>query len=140
MHKTNSWPNSIVVYTDGASRGNPGPASIGIHFLDKELKELDRVSEPLGIQTNNFAEYTAVLRALEIANKNQVSEILIRSDSELMIRQMNGIYKVKSDSIKPLFEACKKLIPKFKQVIFEHVRREQNKIADELANHALDFS
>jgi ribonuclease HI len=138
--KSSGWPKSVIIYTDGASRGNPGPASLGIHVITSTDKEVARISEPLGIQTNNFAEYTAVLRALELAKENGAKEIHLRSDSELMIRQMTGIYKVKSPVIKPLFDACKDLLKHFNSVKFEHVRREQNTVADELANHALDFA
>jgi ribonuclease HI len=133
-----TWPKEIIVYTDGASRGNPGPASIGIHVISLEGTVLFEHKESLGTQTNNFAEYTAVLRSLELARSYGVRSILIRSDSELMVKQMKGEYKVKSPAIQPLFEVCKGLLSHFEKVRFEHVRREQNKEADRLANEALD--
>ena len=132
------WPENVVVHTDGACRGNPGPSSIGLHFLDAQGAELDRLGEKIGMQTNNFAEYTAVIRALEVAALHGVRRITIRSDSELMVRQMQGIYKVKSEAIRPLFERVKLLQAQFAEVRYEHVRREYNVEADRLANLALD--
>lgn len=133
-----SWPTSVIIYTDGASRGNPGPASIGIYVTDKESVSFFEHGETLGMQTNNFAEYTAVVRALELANRHGSTEVLLRSDSELMVKQMTGIYKVKSDVIKPLFQRARELCRGFKSVRFEHVRREFNAEADRVANEALD--
>lgn len=132
------WPAEIIVYTDGASRGNPGPASIGIYVTNVESEPLFEFGERLGQQTNNFAEYTAVVRALEIANQRGVQRVLLRSDSELMVKQMTGIYKVKSPAIQPLHAQAIALIRKFDSVRFEHVRREFNAEADRIANQALD--
>jgi ribonuclease HI len=132
------WPESVVVHTDGACRGNPGPSSIGLHFLDTQGADLDRVGERIGTQTNNYAEYTAVIRALEVAARHGVRRLTVRSDSELMVRQMQGVYKVKSEAIRPLFERVQQLQRQFAEVRFEHVRREFNAEADRLANLALD--
>ena len=132
------WPEKVIIYTDGASRGNPGPASIGIYVTDIDGGVVAEVGEKLGSQTNNYAEYTAVQRAFELANAEQVKDVVLRSDSQLLIRQMLGEYKVKSESIRPLFLECKSLAEKFSSVQFEHVRREFNKEADSLANQALD--
>ena len=132
------WPKSVVVYTDGASRGNPGPASIGVHIEDFSGITVFDHWEHVGLQTNNFAEYTAVIRGLQICAEQFVDEVTVKSDSEFMIRQLTGAYKVKSETIKPLFNQAKTLITKFKSVNLVHVRREFNKIADELANRALD--
>lgn len=132
------WPESVVVHTDGACRGNPGPSSIGLHFLDAQGADLDRVGERIGNQTNNYAEYTAVIRALEMAARHGVRRLTVRSDSELMVRQMQGVYKVKSEAIRPLFERVQQLQRQFTEVRFEHVRREFNAEADRLANLALD--
>lgn len=130
--------NNIVVYTDGASRGNPGPASYGVWICESE-KPVEELKGYLGIQTNNFAEYTAVIQALTWAKQKGVAEITIRTDSELLVKQLSGVYKVKSDVIKPLFQQVKTLIQgNFKRVDFQHVRREFNKEADRLANEALD--
>ncbi|HRK07889.1 MAG TPA: ribonuclease HI family protein [Pseudobdellovibrionaceae bacterium] len=132
------WPESVVVHTDGACRGNPGPSSIGLHFIDSQGGDLDRVGERIGTQTNNYAEYTAVIRALEVAARHGVRRLTVRSDSELMVRQMQGVYKVKSEAIRPLFERVQQLQRQFAEVRFEHVRREFNAEADRLANLALD--
>lgn len=131
------WPAEIIAYTDGASRGNPGPASIGIYITDADGEMIHEHREKLGHQTNNYAEYMAVLRALELAKEHGSKKVLLRADSELMVRQMTGIYKVKNEGIKVLFAQCKELAAKFELKI-EHVRREKNKEADRLANLALD--
>ncbi len=134
----NTWPHEVIAYTDGASRGNPGPASLGIYVTDREANLIEEYGEKLGNQTNNFAEYTAVLRALQLASKRGARRIHLKSDSELMVKQMTGVYKVKSPVIMPLVLECKTWIKKFDSVTFEHVRREYNKEADRLANEALD--
>jgi len=136
--KLATWPREVVIYTDGASRGNPGAASIGVFVTGPSGETVLEYKECVGHQTNNYAEYTAVLRSLELAKEHGTSVVTIRSDSELMVRQMQGQYKVKSPVIIPLFQSCKALIPEFKKVEFEHVRREYNREADRLANEALD--
>ncbi len=129
--------NKLQVFTDGASKGNPGKASIGVSVLDAG-QEIESISKFIGTQTNNFAEYTALIEALKLlAEKYSGSEIEVFADSELMIKQLNGVYKVKNANIKPLYEAIRKLLPSFSAVSFTHVRREFNKRADELANLAL---
>jgi ribonuclease HI len=133
-----TWPIKLTVFTDGASRGNPGPASIGVVFIDSEDQTIHELGEKLGHQTNNFAEYTAVIRALELAVEHGVQELTLKSDSELMVRQMEGRYKVKSPVIIPLFEQARKLAKKIKTFKLEHIRREFNSEADRLANLALD--
>lgn len=138
MGKIKKWPKSVIIYTDGASRGNPGLASIGIHVTTEDGESLQDISEALGLETNNVAEYTAVLRALEMAKQNKVHTVTLRSDSELMIRQMTGLYKVKSEGLKELYSQCQKLVAQIGDVRFEHVRREFNAVADRLANEALD--
>lgn len=132
------WPKKVIIYTDGASRGNPGRAAIGIHVTDLDSQTIAEHKEALGVQTNNFAEYTAVIRALELSLAQGVTDIILRSDSELMVRQMSGVYKVKSEAILPLYEKVKELLSQFSSVKFEHVRRESNREADRLANEALD--
>ncbi len=128
----------LKVYTDGASRGNPGPAAIGIVFYDQKDTVVGEHKEHLGNQTNNFAEYMAVIRAMEICTKTSVTEIDFYCDSQLLVKQMLGEYKVKAPQIKPLFDQAKKLTGQFKTVGFHHIRREFNKEADALANQALD--
>lgn len=129
--------NKFQIYTDGASKGNPGKASIGVSIMNNG-QEIEAISKAIGIQTNNFAEYTALIEALKLlSDKYPGSEIDVFADSELMIKQLNGVYKVKNANIKPLYEMIRKLIPYFYKVSFTHVRREFNKRADELANLAL---
>lgn len=139
-HKTVSMDlaNNLKIYTDGASRGNPGPAAIGIVFYDTDDNLLAEHKELLGDQTNNYAEYMAVIRALEICKDKEVSGIAFYCDSQLLTKQMSGEYRVKAPQIKPLFEKAKELCRSFSNVEFHHVRREFNKEADALANQALD--
>lgn len=132
------WPEKVQVFTDGASRGNPGPASIGVFVLTEDGSTLLEHGERLGDQTNNFAEYTAVLRALEICSEKEVASVQVFSDSELLVKQLNGIYKVKSEHLRGLYLQCQDLTQNFQKVQFTHVRREFNKTADALANKALD--
>ena len=133
------WPKKILIYTDGASRGNPGPCAMGIQALDnKQHLIYEEASYLADNNTNNFAEYRAVIRALELAVKHSVQELSLFSDSQFLIRQLEGKYKVKSSHIRPLFEQCQKLMKKIPKTHFEHIPREQNKEADALANKALD--
>jgi ribonuclease HI len=132
------WPKTVKIYTDGASRGNPGPASIGVSFTTTQEEEIFTLSEALGNQTNNFAEYTALVRGLQVAKENNVDNIWVRTDSQLMVRQILGEYKVKSESIKGLHAEASEILKNFEKVRIEHIPREQNKRADELANQALD--
>lgn len=134
------WLKSVVMYTDGASRGNPGPSSVGVVFVNLKGDEIDTISEVIGTRTNNFAEYTAVIMGLKKALKNKVTQIHVKSDSEFLIKQLKGEYRVKSETILPLFEEARMLLKKFKAVKLEHIRREFNKKADMLANEALDTS
>ena len=134
----NNWPPKVIIYTDGACRGNPGQSSTGLAVLNHKETTLYEEASLLGVQTNNFAEYQAVLRALELSTQNQVQSLVLKSDSQLLINQLNKSYKVRSKNIKPLYQACKKHLSKIPQVTLQHVRREQNKRADELANLILD--
>ena len=136
--QADQWPEEVCIYTDGASRGNPGKASGGLVVYNTEGACLYETGFFLGTQTNNFAEYSAVLKALTLSVQNKVQKLTLKSDSELLIKQLQGIYKVKSLNIKELFEECKKQKSKIPNVQFQHVRREYNKKADELANLILD--
>lgn len=130
-----------VIYTDGASRGNPGPSSIGaaIYFEGPDgLEEVATISEPIGHTTNNVAEYQAVAAALELVGTFEPAEVIVRADSQLLVRQLDGEYRVKSPNLKPLFAEVRRLVEKLPRVEFEHVRRELNTRADGLANEALD--
>lgn len=130
--------SNLIIYTDGASRGNPGPASYGVYIL-VDPNEVVEIKGVLGQQTNNFAEYTAVIEALKWVVKNAFKAAELRSDSELLIKQLKGEYKVKSETLKPLHSEIKDLMTKNNlQIQFKHVRRELNKEADRLANEALD--
>ena len=133
-----NWPKKLIIYTDGASRGNPGPASAGIAVYNTDKLCIYEEAFLLKEQSNNFAEYSAVLRALYISAINQTDILTLNSDSELLIKQLSGFYKVKSANIKKLYEECKKWESKIPQVNFQHVRRENNKRADALANLILD--
>ncbi|HEV3482479.1 MAG TPA: reverse transcriptase-like protein [Candidatus Acidoferrales bacterium] len=127
-----------VANIDGASRGNPGPASYAVVIRDPSGKIILELAKKLGRETNNVAEYYALLAALDYAVSYGISALRIRSDSELLVRQIQGRYKVKSAELKPLFERATKLARQLSYFAIEHVRREQNRDADALANVALD--
>jgi ribonuclease HI len=133
--------NKLKIYTDGASRGNPGPAAAAYIFLHgKEI--IYKNSLYLGTETNNSAEYQAILNALGEAHKFSEGEITLYSDSQLIIRQLNGVYKVKSKNLYPYFNKIQNIKKKYKQVIFKHVNRTNKYIqkCDALANEMLDKS
>lgn len=123
---------------DGASRGNPGPASYGVVLRDPDGNKILELAKNIGRETNNVAEYFALLAALDYAALHGITALRIRSDSELLVRQMQGVYKVKSPDLKPLQERAAKLTRQLQYFAIEHVRRELNKDADALANVALD--
>ena len=123
---------------DGASRGNPGPASYAVVLRDPQGKIVLELAKNIGRETNNVAEYFALLAALDYATSHNISALRIRSDSELLVRQMQGRYKVKSADLKPLHERAAKLARQLQYFAIEHVRRELNRDADALANVALD--
>jgi ribonuclease HI len=129
---------SLTSFTDGGARGNPGPAAIGVAIYDDEGNTVHEVSEYLGHQTNNYAEYTALVRALKEAKKLGAEKLSCFLDSELVVKQLAGEYRVKNEDLRVLFEEAKKLACDFTRVTFEHVRREKNKAADRLVNEALD--
>ena len=133
-----NWPKEVIIYTDGACRGNPGPSSLGITVSDLNGELVYEYAATLGQQTNNFAEYSAVQKALELARDHSASRVILRSDSQLLVRQLTGEYKVKAAGLKPLFLKCREISRAFENVKFEHVRREFNKRADALANQVLD--
>ena len=127
-----------IANIDGASRGNPGPAAYAVVIRDAEGKLVLELAKKFGRDTNNVAEYYALLAALDYATTHGISALRIRSDSELLVRQMQGRYKVKSPDLKPLHERASILSRQLKYFAIEHVRREQNTDADALANVALD--
>lgn len=128
----------LTIYTDGASRGNPGAAAFA-YVIRGDGVPLVEEAGCLGTMTNNQAEYTALVRALEHAARLGAGHrLLVHSDSELMVKQMNGQYKVKNADLLDLYEQAKELAGQFEGVQLIHVRREQNKRADALCNEALD--
>ncbi|MBI2339889.1 MAG: ribonuclease HI family protein [Deltaproteobacteria bacterium] len=127
-----------MMYTDGASRGNPGEAGAGALLVSAGGKEIP-LSRYLGTKTNNQAEYAALLMGLEELKKQKAGEVEIRADSELMVRQLKGEYRVKNEGLIPYYEKAKNLLKSFEKVSFCHVPREENKEADKLANEAIDF-
>lgn len=129
--------NLVSIYTDGASRGNPGRAAISFCLEGDGVAPVE-FSEAIGIRTNNFAEYTAMIRALKFASEIGATRVRLHSDSELMVKQMRGQYRVKHADIIPLHRAASDLVAKFERVEFVHVLRGENAEADHLCNEALD--
>ena len=128
----------LIAFSDGASRGNPGKAACAVILFDEKNEELLRRSKPLGVTTNNVAEYEGVLLALDLARTLGASDVEVRLDSELVVRQLNGQYKVKHPTLKPLFERTRGMMAEFDSVAVSHVPRDENTLADELANDELD--
>ena len=122
---------------DGGSRGNPGPAGYGVR-IEQEDGTIAELKESLGLATNNVAEYSGLIAALRWAAAHGISKLHIRADSELLVKQMLGQYRVKSPGLQPLYEQARALTRQIGDVTFEHVRREFNKDADRLANEAMD--
>jgi ribonuclease HI len=128
----------MIFHIDGGSRGNPGPAAFGVRVEDADGHLLAEISESIGVATNNVAEYSGLLAALRHAIEHGASSVLVRSDSELLVKQMRGEYRVKHPNLKPLVEQARGLVGRIGRVRFEHIRRELNAEADRLANEAMD--
>jgi ribonuclease HI len=128
----------VIVSCDGASRGNPGPAGIGVQITDDDGTVLAEIAEGLGETTNNVAEYTAAIEGLKRALELGGTDVLLRSDSQLLINQLTGRYRVKTAHIVPLHQEILALASKFDRIRFEHVRRERNTEPDRLANEGVD--
>lgn len=135
----------IIIYTDGGSRNNPGPAGIGVVITKEDGTTIKEISRFLGKQTNNWAEYEAIITGLEevkkMLGKDRAKEtkIEVRADSELAVRQLSGLYQIKEETLFPQFIKIWNLrVAYFPNIIFTHVRRENNKHADALANEAMD--
>jgi ribonuclease HI len=126
-----------VIHTDGGSRGNPGPSAYA-YVIECSGRPAIEEKGYFGSSTNNIAEYTGLVRALEHAQKLGARRLLVHSDSELMVKQMNGAYQVRHPGLLPLYQEAKKLSRGFESVTFRHIRREQNSRADALCNEALD--
>ena len=137
-HAATSPSGVHIANIDGASRGNPGPAAYAVVMRDPQGHVILELGKKLGRETNNVAEYYALLAALDYAVTHGISALRLRSDSELLVRQMQGRYKVKSADLKPLHERASKFCRQLSYCAIEHVRREQNREADALANVALD--
>jgi ribonuclease HI len=129
---------SYQANVDGGSRGNPGPAAYGVVVRDPRGEIVARLKKYIGNNTNNVAEYFGLIAALDYAQNHGIRALRIESDSELMVKQLRGQYKVKSEELKPLFERAKKMSQTFESFRISHVYREQNKEADALVNQALD--
>lgn len=136
-HRPGAHPR-LRVYSDGAARGNPGPAGAGAVLLSPDGEVVERLGKYLGRQTNNVAEYRGLLLGLSRAFELGAREVEVVSDSELMIRQLQGRYQVKSPNLLPLWEEAMDLLSRFQAVRLVHVLREQNRDADEMSNRAID--
>ena len=129
--------NRVIIYTDGASLGNPGPSAIGATIKDEQGKLIARISQRIGWATNNQAEYKAIIAALEEAAKLGAKQVDISSDSQLVVRQISGEYRVKKAGLKPLYQQVKKLQSLLDGFTITYIPRQQNQEADNLANMAL---
>jgi len=132
-------PEQITIYTDGGSRGNPGPSAAAYVILDERNHRLEARGFYLGQATNNFAEYTALLRGLQRAKQIKAKRVTVRSDSELLVRQINGEYKVKNTALQNLHSQSLTLLEQFSDWQVKHIAREKNKEADKLVNRAINL-
>ena len=128
-----------VIFVDGASRGNPGPAAIGVTIKDERGELITFISRRIGKATNNQAEYRAIIAALEEAVRLDVKQVDIKMDSELVVKQINGEYRVKKATLKPLYQQVKQLQGLLRGFTVTHIPRQRNFEADKLANKALDI-
>ncbi len=131
-------PRRVTVYSDGAARGNPGPAGAGVRIEDARGRRVSEAARYLGEATNNVAEYRALILGLELARELGASEVELRADSELIIRQMTGEYRVRNVRLQELHRQAQALEQAFHSVGYVHIRREHNRAADRLANLAID--
>jgi ribonuclease HI len=131
-------PGLLTVSCDGAARGNPGPAGIGVQITDPDGVVVAEIAEGLGETTNNVAEYTAAIEGLKRARELGATRVHLRSDSLLLINQLTGRYRVKTPHLQPLHRQLRELARGFADVAYEHVRRERNTEADRLANIGVD--
>jgi len=131
-------PGHLIIACDGASRGNPGPAGIGVEITDDDGVIVAEIARGIGETTNNVAEYTAVIEGLALAMELGARSVTLRSDSQLLINQLTGRYRVKAPHLQPLHRRARSLAAGFERVSFEHVPREENIEADRLANEGVD--
>lgn len=132
-----------ILYSDGGARGNPGPAASGAVLFSVDESgslgsEIDRTGKYLGETTNNIAEYRALIIGMILAESYEITHLTCFLDSELIVKQLNGEYKVKNENMKNLFTEVQELLDNFQQIEFKHIRREKNKIADSIVNEILD--
>jgi len=130
--------DKVVIHTDGAARGNPGPAAIGVTIKDENGTQVTNISQRIGSTTNNQAEYRAVIAALEKAVDIGARQVTVKSDSELVVKQIQGRYRVKNIALRPLYQKVVRLIGSFEDFSITAIPRTQNTEADKLANKALD--
>lgn len=136
--RENAPAHFLIAHSDGGARGNPGPAGYGVVIQDEAGRKVAHLSEYLGHQTNNFAEYQGLIAALEYALQHGPKALKLISDSELLVRQIKGVYKVKNATLKDLHGRAKELIAQLEWFSIGHALREQNRDADRLANEAMD--
>jgi ribonuclease HI len=129
---------AIIAYIDGGARGNPGPAGYGVRIEDENGELIDEFNGFLGTSTNNVAEYNGLVAALRYAEQRGHRVVRIKSDSELLVKQMRGEYRVKNAGLQPLYQQARAIAASLERIVYEHVRREQNTHADRLANLAMD--
>ncbi len=129
---------AIKANIDGGARGNPGPAAYGVVIRNSKGEIIDEIMEYLGIQTNNFAEYSGLLAALEYAVREKYASLKVLSDSELLVKQMKGQYRVKNPGLLELYDRARAMVRKLERFSIDHVLREYNREADRLVNKVLD--
>ena len=127
-----------VLHTDGGARGNPGPAGIGVVLTDGSGEVIGEIAAGIGVATNNVAEYKALIAGLELAHENGVTDLDVFMDSELVVSQIKGDWKIKNDALRRLAVEARRLIDRFEAWTLTHVRREKNSDADKLANQGMD--
>jgi ribonuclease HI len=137
-YRTREQMEKLTVNIDGASRGNPGPAAIGVVIKDQRSRVIDSISRKIGSTTNNQAEYQSIIAALKRVKQLGAGHVRVKSDSELLVKQLNGSYRVKNAGLKPLYEEARELINSLESCTIVHIPREENRQADKLANLALD--
>jgi len=133
-----SAPAAHTAHVDGGARGNPGPAGYGVAIQDASGHLVAELSEYLGHHTNNYAEYQGLIAALRYAAENRITALKVISDSELMVRQMKGVYKVRHPELRRLYDEAQQLVRRLEHFEIRHALREQNRTADRLANEAMD--
>lgn len=136
--RLSTGPPEATLFADGGSRGNPGPAASGAVLLDEAGELIEEAHQYLGVKTNNVAEWTAVLLGLEAAARRGIRRLAIRLDSELVVKQLHGEYRVKHPDLQPLYRRALALLRAFDEVDLRHVPRKQNAMADRLVNRVLD--